>query len=181
MAKLYLVRHGKAGGDWGTAIDPGLEELGWQQARRAAEKLAPLGPIDIISSPLKRTRETSRPLSELWQVLPRIEERVGEIKSPTNDITERVKWLKHMMSKNWPDLDTSLDSFRQGVIDALLEIKRDTVVFTHFIAINVAVGVATNDTRVMNFLPNNGSITEMENSSGLALIKRGREAYTSVG
>jgi len=181
MARLYLVRHGKAGGDWGTAVDPGLEDIGWKQAQKAAEQLSPLGPFDIVSSPLARARQTSKPLSEIWGIIPRIEDRVGEIISPTKNLAERAEWLKKVMSKNWADLEKDLHSFRHGVIDALHEIKTDTVVFTHFIAINIAVGAATNDDRVLNFLPNNGSITSIDNSTGLVLLKRGLEAYTHVG
>ena len=45
--------------------DPGLTDLGREQARRAAARLAKRGPIDaIISSPLRRTRETAEVVAE---------------------------------------------------------------------------------------------------------------------
>jgi broad specificity phosphatase PhoE/ribonuclease HI len=68
---VVMLRHGVTqhtvnkvfsglGGD-----DPGLTDLGREQARRAAARLAKRGPIDaIISSPLRRTRETAEVVAE---------------------------------------------------------------------------------------------------------------------
>jgi len=54
-------------------------------------------------------------------------------------------------------------------------------VFSHFIAINAAVGYATGDDRVVSFRPDNCSITVMETSANsLLLIDRGVEADTEV-
>lgn len=63
MAKIYLVRHGQAASGWGLEEDPGLDDLGRSQARDAAQKLAPLGPLPILSSPKARARETASPLA----------------------------------------------------------------------------------------------------------------------
>jgi probable phosphoglycerate mutase len=68
---VVMLRHGVTehtvnkvfsglGGD-----DPGLTDLGREQARRAAARLAQRGPIDVIvSSPLRRTRETAEVVAE---------------------------------------------------------------------------------------------------------------------
>jgi len=68
---VVMLRHGVTehtvnkvfsglGGD-----DPGLTDLGREQARRAAARLAKRGPIDaIVSSPLQRTRETAEIVAE---------------------------------------------------------------------------------------------------------------------
>ena len=69
MAKIYLVRHGRTTSRWGMEKDPGLDELGRAQAKAAARRLASLGPHPIITSPLKRTRETSAPLAEIRNTL----------------------------------------------------------------------------------------------------------------
>ena len=64
---LVLVRHAEpvrtpAGSVSGPA-DPGLTELGFDQSRRLAEWLA-LEPIDVVvSSPMRRARETAAPLA----------------------------------------------------------------------------------------------------------------------
>ena len=59
MATLYLVRHGQAAASWGEEPDPGLNALGHGQAARMAAALAALGPMPIMISPLRRTRETA--------------------------------------------------------------------------------------------------------------------------
>ena len=99
MAKIYLVRHGKATAGWGIQKDPGLDDLGHAQAKTAALTLAPLGPLPIITSPLTRTRETSRPLAEIWGIEPQVKERVGEIRFPSGDQSSRVQWLKSIMGE----------------------------------------------------------------------------------
>ncbi len=181
MPKIYLVRHGKAAAGWDADLDPGLDDLGRQQAQKAAKTLAPLGPLELISSPLTRTRETAIPLVELWNQPPRIETRVAEIPSPTENLSERSDWLRGVMADGWAHLDQDLLSWRQGVIDAILGMKEDSIVFSHFIAINVIVGEAIGDDRVVNFLPDNASITIIEtNETGIQLLEKGIEAGTKV-
>ncbi|MDP9464079.1 MAG: histidine phosphatase family protein, partial [Actinomycetota bacterium] len=68
MTRLYLVRHGRAAAGWNTDPDPRLDALGLDQATSVARRLAPLGPLPILSSPLLRCRQTAAPLAEIWQV-----------------------------------------------------------------------------------------------------------------
>jgi broad specificity phosphatase PhoE len=60
---LLLVRHGQsawnAEGRWQGQADPPLSELGEQQARDAAERLAELGFTAVVSSDLQRARRTA--------------------------------------------------------------------------------------------------------------------------
>ena len=181
MATLYLVRHGNAAAGWGLAKDPGLDDLGRAQAKAAAQTLAPWGPMSIITSPLARTRETARPLAEIWGIEASLEPRVGEIRFPSETPADRVHWLKEVMTDQWPNLNRNLQKWRREVIEALVSIDTDTVVFTHYIAINVAVGHATEDHRVVCFRPDNASITMLDtNGSSLNLVKPGEEADTRV-
>jgi len=181
MVKIYLVRHGQAGSGWGLEKDPSLDDLGRSQARAAAHKLALLGPLPILSSPMARARQTAAPLADMWTIKPRIENRVGEIRFPSETPTDRVRWLNTMMADLWPNLEPDLQQWRRDVIEALWEIETDTVVFTHFIAINAAVSYAADDQRVTYFQPDNASITVMETSGDrLYLVERGLEADTRV-
>ena len=179
MAKLYLVRHGKATAGWDEDYDPGLDELGRSQARRAAQALKPLGILRIISSPLARARETAIPLAEAWGCSVEIEERVGEIPPPGKGLKDRGVWLGEVMTQKWPDLSRDLRVWREGVIEALLSLDRETVVFSHFIAINAAVGKATGDERVLSFMPHNGSITVISTENGrFELVRLGSQGET---
>ena len=182
MATLFLVRHGRAAAGFDGHLDPGLDDLGRTQAHNTAMRLAPLGPLTIYSSPLARARETSIPLAQRWGIEPVIEHRVAEIPSPTADLAQRAQWLREAMQGHWRVLPGELQQWRRALIDRLLEINEDSVVFCHFIAINVAVGAATADDRLVCFRPDNGSVTRIANNDGrLRIIELGRESDTVVG
>ncbi len=181
MAKLYLVRHGQAAAAFDAATDPGLDTAGRAQAEAAAATLAPLGPLALLASPLRRTRETVAPFESRWHCSARIEPAVAEIPSPTADLTARGDWLRQFMTGTWDGAAPDLLRWRQGVGRALLALSEDTVVVSHFIAINVAVGLATDDARVVVFRPDNCSCTILDNADGrLRLLELGREAGTQV-
>ncbi|MBM3558051.1 MAG: histidine phosphatase family protein, partial [Alphaproteobacteria bacterium] len=63
MTRIILVRHGLAAAGFAEALDPPLDEVGARQAADAARNLAGLGPVDLIASPMRRTRETAAPLA----------------------------------------------------------------------------------------------------------------------
>jgi broad specificity phosphatase PhoE len=161
VSRLYLVRHGKAAAGWGADVDPGLDDTGRAQAEGMADAVAPLGPLSLITSPLRRTRETAAPLERRWNTEATIEPAVGEIESPTQSLTEREAWLRAVMQGSWRDAP-DLGPWRKTVIEALAGIATDAVVVTHFVAINVAVGHATADDRVLCFMPDNCSVTTLE-------------------
>jgi broad specificity phosphatase PhoE len=182
MTRLYLVRHGRAAATFAEAADPGLDELGRSQAEAVAARLAPLGPLALLSSPLKRARETSEPLARLWKRVPFIEPAVAEIPSPAGlSLSERAEWLRGFMGGSWRAASRDLAQWREAVIAALTALDADTVIFSHFIAINVAAGAAEGDDRVTPFRPDNCSVTILDVEHGaLRLIERGHEAETKV-
>ena len=179
--RLYLVRHGKAAAGWDADLDPGLDDVGHAQAAAMARDLVGAGPLDLVVSPLRRTRETVAPLEAAWGREARVEPRVAEIPSDEPDLTARGLWLRQIMVQPWGALDPKLQAWRRGVVDALVALPRDTVVVSHFIAINVAVGIACGDERVVNFQPDNCSVTRLDVTDGrLVLVARGNEAATRV-
>jgi broad specificity phosphatase PhoE len=181
MARLYMVRHGRAAASFGESMDPGLDELGREQARVTAKRLETLGPLPIVSSPLKRARETAAPLAQLWQRPPVIEEAVAEIPSTAHSLAERAQWLRGFMGGSWRDASMELAQWRENAVAALGALPEDTVIFSHFIAINVAAGAALGDDRVVVFSPDNCSVTIFESDGGrLRLIEQGHEAQTKV-
>jgi broad specificity phosphatase PhoE len=181
MATIYLVRHGKAAAGFDGHLDPGLDELGRQQAEAVAADLANLPPMPIYSSPLARARETAEPLARRWQQDILTEPRVAEIPSPTPDLTARTSWLREVMAGRWSDLGPELQQWRQDLLDCIGAMAGDCVVFCHYIAINVVVGAAQEDDQVVVFSPDNASVTTIRTvARGLQMVELGRTANTQV-
>lgn len=181
MPRIYLVRHGRAAAGFGEHADPGLDDLGRHQAEATAARLAPLGPLALRSSPLARAQETAAPLAALWQRPVLIEARLAEIPSNTLELGARAEWLRGLMTDRWPNLPAPLRAWANNIATCLLEQREDTVIFSHFIAINVAAGIAAGDDRVITFHPDNASVTIVDVEHGqLRLVSRGDEANTKV-
>lgn len=181
MRRITLVRHGEAAAGWTDDHDPGLSSLGRSQAEDVAIHLAagPAGPI--VTSPLRRTRETAAPLARRWSVEPAVDERVAEIPSPVDDLAQRGPWLRTVMTGTWRDAGADLAAWRDDVLAAVAGYDDGTVVFTHFIAINVVVGAATGDDRVTVFTPGNCSMTVLDvDTTPPTVLTLGAQAETVV-
>ena len=178
MTRLYLVRHGRATGGWDVDPDPGLDELGQQQALAVADRLAPLGPLEVLSSPMRRCQETSAPLARRWNAPVAIEPAVTEIPSPDGyALNERIEWLRNAMAGEWGALGPFYTGFRDSIAERLVRCTVDTVVFSHYIAINAAIGVALGDDRLVIRALDNCSVTVLDVEDGrLRLVRRGAEA-----
>jgi broad specificity phosphatase PhoE len=181
-ARLRLVRHGRAAAGLDHDRDPGLDDLGRAQAEAVALAIAPLGPLPIVCSPMRRTRETAEPLATAWGVEPLIDAAVGEILTPAGvEMGERGAWLRRAVERSWSDLGQPHESWRSGVVDRLLAITVDTVIVSHFVAINVAIGAAVGDNRVVFAHLDNCSVTVIDVVDGtLRLVETGREADTLI-
>lgn len=174
MATIYLIRHAEAAAHWAEAEDAELSALGTQQAAALARTLASRGPLPIFSSPLRRARATAVPLETLWQTAAQIESAVAEIPTQGVALAERSAWLAGLMQNGWSGADRSSQQWRRGVLDFVLGLSSDAVIFTHFVAINTVVGAALEHDAVYVFRPENISITVVDNAYGqLRLIERG--------
>ncbi len=184
MTTLYLVRHGKPASGYGDSLDPGLDDTGLAQAHRTAAELAGLPhPLPVYSSPLRRCRETSQPLADIWGVQPIIFPEVGEVPSPPLSLDERQAWLRAAMKSDWTFMQSSAPPgspdyalWRTTLLDALRVMTGDVVIFSHFIAINAVIGAAMGNAQVINFRPDHASVTTIEVRHGdFAIVKLGRE------
>ena len=182
MTRLYLVRHGRAAAGWNTHADPGLDAVGHLQAAEVTARLAPLGPLGLVTSPLLRCRETAAGLESAWGITTVVEPAVAEIPSPDGvEMAERVEWLRLAMAGTWSALGERYCSYRDAVVAALVALPADTVVASHFIAINVAIGAALGDDRLVIRSLDNCSVTVVDVVDGrLDLVEGGHEADTLI-
>jgi len=181
MTRLFLIRHGEPEAAWGgDAHDPGLSATGREQARAAARTLRALGNLDIVTSPMARCRETAREYEELISHPAVIEPRVSEVVAPES-VSDRRAWLREnfpwdagVARKQWRTVDPALSTWRNSVVTCVLNLKRDTAVFSHFIAINALASAATRSEDTIVCTPGYASITEFEIRNGaLELIRHG--------
>ncbi|HET9731560.1 MAG TPA: histidine phosphatase family protein [Acidimicrobiales bacterium] len=184
MARVVLVRHGRAAAGFGEHADPGLDDVGRAQARAMAAAMASWGPMPIVSSPLARARQTAEPLEALWDQTATVEPAVGEIPTPAGvEVAERPAWLRAVLGGRWTAVvpGSELGGWRDRLVEALISLEDDTIVTTHFVAINVAVAVATGDDRMTVFHPDHCSRTVLDTSGArLALVELGGQAETEV-
>jgi len=113
MTTLLLVRHGLTEHTgrtlYGQTRGIGLDDRGRAQAERLAERLGPLRPTAIYSSPLERCVETVRPLADLRR-LP-VREREGLIEMHAGSWTGKpLSRLRR--TKAWGDVQRRPDTFR---------------------------------------------------------------------
>jgi broad specificity phosphatase PhoE len=188
LARLYLVRHAKPASSYGDSVDPGLDETGVAQAVRAAEQLKNLpNRLPVYTSPLRRCRETAKPLADLWGVQPIVLPEIGEVPSPPLSLQERQEWLRNAMTSDWANLQATApqgspdySAWRSTLLDAIRAMAGDAVIFSHFIAINVVVGAAKGSEQVLSFRPDHASVTTIDvGDSGIAIAALGREVGTA--
>lgn len=177
---IYLIRHGEAAASWGSHPDPGLSENGRMQAEAVAQRLMNEPISHAITSPMARCQETGSFFANSSDLNLSIVPAVTEIPTPS-DVTDRVPWLRALMSGEWKDAPDLVQNWRRGLIDKLTELPDGTVVFTHFVAINAIVGHLEGTDTVTVFRPNYCSVTTVENTAGeLRLFARGDSLETKV-
>lgn len=188
MARLYLIRHGKPSSTWGGHDDdPGLDATGLAQAEAARDWLLSRPqaerPSLVVSSPLRRCRETAAPTAAALGVPADIDPIVGEIPTPRDLSAEaRPAWLRAAFEGTWAGIqgDLDYDAWRGQIVQSLAG-RGNTAVFSHYVAINGVVSKLLGDERVLAFRPDHASITILEtDGEGVRLIAKGAEASTGV-
>lgn len=122
--ELILVRHAQP--QWtyrGAALnDPGLSDLGWEQARLVADRLGRGGPAEeLLVSTARRSQETAKPIAELVDPTPVSEAWLHEIRlpsswdgTPAEEIGKRLAEARWRPREEWWDglSDAGGESFR---------------------------------------------------------------------
>jgi broad specificity phosphatase PhoE len=189
MPTLYLVRHAKPAAGWGEDLDPGLDSTGHAQAQATSDLLAKrTGALAILTSPMKRCRETALPLERSWNSAASVFPAVAEIPAPPLGLAERRDWLVKAMAGTWRELQDSAPphspdflSWRADLLAAVQRIPEPAVIYSHFIALNAILGAARGSDNVVCFRPDHASITIIDTDGGsIRIVELGREAITNV-
>ena len=183
MKRLFLIRHAEPATAWGADDpDPGLSERGHVQAAAAAHALLAVAPKFIVSSPMRRCRETAAPLAQAMAVAPLIEASVSEVVAPpgVSDrrawLLENFVWAEGVQRQRWDRVDPALRTWRENVLEGVRALPADAAVFSHFIAINAILSAAMQSDETIVCRPNHASITEIGvEGKSIRLIKLGEE------
>jgi broad specificity phosphatase PhoE len=162
MTRVVLVRHARPAAAFDAELDPGLDDTGRRQADSLAGELGARARLEVVTSPLRRARETAVPLAERWGTVPTVVPAFGEIPSPMREPSARGVWIRTVLGARWSELEPELVRWRAELLEMLRDVRADTMVFTHFVAINTVVGAATGSDRVTSFSPAHTSVTEVE-------------------
>jgi probable phosphoglycerate mutase len=179
---IYLVRHAEAAASWGKSSDPGLSELGTEQAQVAARQLLPQLDADttLVSSPLARAQQTAVPLAMAMGSEVVVNHAFSEIPAPV-PLAERQDWLRQFMQQRWHEQPPNLHQWRESAFTQLLALGKPSVVFTHFLVINAVIGRILGRAETLCFWPDNASVTHLRRKDdALELIALGRQMDTVI-
>ena len=195
MIKIYLVRHGEASEGW-TSQDPPLSELGKLQAKSLMTFVNSIfyenstNNTNAISSPLNRCKETAFLALEKKYLEIAINDNFRELPSPTIDLEKRVNWLRRILPLTWSELlkeketmesGVNFTQWRENIMSNIYSLKKDTIIFTHFVVINAVIGEILKSDKIVNFQPANCSITEISKKNDkLKIVKLGKSLESKV-
>lgn len=188
--ELVLVRHARPEridpSPDGAPVDPPLTELGRTQADRVARWLAP-EPIDaIVTSPLRRARETAAPLATALGIVPVVDDDLREYDAdadhyiPVEEMREdHADYWSAMVEGRWTEFGgEDPEHFRARLVPAFDRIVAAypggrVVVVCHGGVINVYTAVVLGIDRHLWFLPEYTSVTRV-----MAAREGGRGLHT---
>lgn len=189
MGRVYMIRHGRPASTWGDGFDddPGLDDTGRTQADAARDTLLaipePNRPKFVISSPLRRCRETALPFAQALGAELIIDTTFGEVPTPAGlSLEERPEWLKTAFRGRWDEIvgDLDYEAWRAKIAAGLAQ-RESFAIFSHYVAINAAVSFVTGNPKVLAFRPDHTSITAFDVNAGKVTLETlGREAVTGV-
>jgi broad specificity phosphatase PhoE len=166
VTRVWLVRHGEASANWGQELDPSLSPQGRLDAAAAVDLLDGVGPMPVVTSPMRRTRQTAEAFASAWGVEVVVEPAVSEVPSPTSDLVQRQQWLGGFLASGWSMQPDDLWRWRQNLLRFLRSLTTPTVVVTHAVAINTVLAEANNDDGVFTSAVAPGSVTVVDFSAG---------------
>jgi len=183
--ELIFIRHGEASDAWNNNPDPGLSETGISQSNDLLNNkdLILLENYSFISSPKLRAIETARPLVKKFNKELKIDNDFIEIPSENIDLNDRQDWIKEIIKTNKKDLPDYVKLWSKNIYKKTISLKRNSVIFTHFMVINALISEITNSDTILYFQPGYTSIVKIkiaENKIQSFLIQEGKKTHINI-
>ena len=162
QSHIILVRHGEASAGWSMHPDPGLSELGFEQAAKAGKSLIKkISSYNLLSSPKKRAIETMEMMIEEKGCSFQLDSRFIEIPSGNINADKKKEWLVNIFTTPIEELPEEVKEWRNKLINWLKEAEGNFIVTTHFMVINALVSHITSNHAISYFHPDYASRTEI--------------------
>ena len=160
---IILIRHGEASAAWGDDPDPVLSQLGENQAIELIDnnELLFLENYHFISSPKSRALMTAAPLAKKYNKDVEINAVFSEIPSNGIELKNKKNWLTEIIKMDLINLPNEVNDWRSELTKQILSIKRDTIIFSHFMVINALIAELTNNKNLLCFYPDYTSVTKI--------------------
>lgn len=184
--ELVIVRHGKTD----SGVDPGLAELGHEQAKIIANRVAGESVDAVYCSPMRRARETADPFLEktglsltILNGLAEIDKNADQYISPALMKTD-PELFKRFLANPYEVCNISPEAFIADVTGAFAKIaeahpSQKIAVFSHAIAINVYLAdILEKGSDFFDMIPSNCSITRVKVSQN---GRRSIESFNDTG
>lgn len=191
---LILVRHAQperidsdSGSGTSDPADPPLTAEGLEQAHRTAAWLAAESVEHIVSSPMRRARETAAPLAQRLGVEMETVHGITEFDErdasyiPFEEIPRDHEKFAAMVEGRWTDIDgwSDPDQFQREVVRSIEDLiarfpGRSVAVFAHAGVVNVYLGHVLGIDRPLWFYPGYASI------SRVAASREGARSVVSI-
>ena len=162
QSHIILVRHGEASAKWSVHPDPGLSELGHEQAKDAGRLMKEkISSYQLLSSPKKRAVETMEAMSVEKKYNFKIDSIFTEIPSSKINVKQKQEWLKEIFIAPIETLPKDVKEWRNNLISWLKNADGNFIVTTHFMVINSLVSYITKNNKISCFHPDYVSRTEI--------------------
>jgi len=182
MKTIYLIRHGEAAASWDTNPDPGLSEAGCLQAESIAKFFSQTEVSHVFSSPMQRAQETALPLAHLKKCNVTLIDAFREIPSPADmPITERLSWLRSCADLSWEQADPAVLVWRKTILAQIFELPDNSVVFSHFMVMNVVYGFLQGVSSIVSYQPDYCSTLSLRQSkASWRILDTGTESLSRI-
>ena len=95
-----------------------------------------------------------------------IDESFIEIPSSNIELNQKQEWLKKIIKMKKKDLPMLIQQWHKNIFFNISNIKKDTIIFTHFMVINSVVSDFVKADSIMHFFPDYTSITKVVLENG---------------
>ena len=183
--ELIFIRHGEASDAWNNHPDPGLSEAGISQSNDLLNNkdLKLLENYSFTSSPKLRAIETAKPLVKKFNKELKIDNDFIEIPSENIDLDDRQDWIYEIVKTNKKDLPDYVKLWSKNIYKKTTSLKKNSIIFTHFMVINALISEITNSETLLYFHPGYTSTVKIkiaENKIQSFLIQESEKTHINI-